>query len=147
MGKIPWRRAWQPTPAFLPGEPHGQRSLVGCSPQGCKEPDSSEQLTHTHPGCWCKSRQVEPEEQTDTQKLPPTRDKVAPQCRQGLFKSKMCVLIGSMWESEFFTLSTFYVKTNSHSRDTVSPLVDDEAIKIQGENKENIFLFWEVKAS
>ena len=28
-GKIPWRRAWQPTPAFLPGESHGQRSLVG----------------------------------------------------------------------------------------------------------------------
>ena len=30
--KIPWRRAWQPTPVFLPGEPHGQRSLVGYSP-------------------------------------------------------------------------------------------------------------------
>ena len=31
--KIPWRRAWQPTPVFLPGESHGQRSLVGCDPQ------------------------------------------------------------------------------------------------------------------
>ena len=30
--KIPWRRPWQPTPAFLPGEPRGQRSLAGCSP-------------------------------------------------------------------------------------------------------------------
>ena len=30
--KIPWRRAWQPTTAFLPGESHGQRSLVGYSP-------------------------------------------------------------------------------------------------------------------
>ena len=30
--KIPWRRAWQPTPVFLPGESHGQRSLVGYSP-------------------------------------------------------------------------------------------------------------------
>jgi len=29
---IPWRRAWQPTPVFLPGESHGQRSLEGCSP-------------------------------------------------------------------------------------------------------------------
>ena len=29
-GKIPWRRAWQPTPVFLPGESHGQRSLAGC---------------------------------------------------------------------------------------------------------------------
>ena len=32
VGKIPWRRAWQPTPVFLPAEPHGQRSLAGCSP-------------------------------------------------------------------------------------------------------------------
>ena len=30
--KIPWRRAWQPTPVFLPGESHGQRSLVGHGP-------------------------------------------------------------------------------------------------------------------
>ena len=29
VGKIPWRRAWQPTPVFLPRESHGQRSLVG----------------------------------------------------------------------------------------------------------------------
>ena len=35
--KIPWRRAQQPTPVFLPGEPHGQRSLVGYSPWGRKE--------------------------------------------------------------------------------------------------------------
>ena len=32
VGKIPWRRAWQPTPVFLPGESHGQRSLVGYRP-------------------------------------------------------------------------------------------------------------------
>ena len=32
VGKIPWRRAWQPTPVFLPGESHGQGSLSGCSP-------------------------------------------------------------------------------------------------------------------
>ena len=31
-GKIPWRRVWQPTPVFLPGESHGQRSLAGYSP-------------------------------------------------------------------------------------------------------------------
>jgi len=31
-GKIPWRRAWQSTPVFLPGKSHGQRSLVGYSP-------------------------------------------------------------------------------------------------------------------
>ena len=32
VGKIPWRRAWQPTPVFLPGKSHGQWSLVGYSP-------------------------------------------------------------------------------------------------------------------
>ena len=42
--KIPWRRKWQPTPVFLPGEPHGWRSLVGYSPWGCKESDRTEQL-------------------------------------------------------------------------------------------------------
>ena len=33
VGKIPWRRKWQPTPVFLPGESHGQRSLAGYSPR------------------------------------------------------------------------------------------------------------------
>ena len=36
VGKIPWRRAWQSTPVFLPGESHGQRSLAGCSLWDCK---------------------------------------------------------------------------------------------------------------
>ena len=36
----------QPAPAFLPGESHGQRSLVGYSPWGHKESDTTEQLTH-----------------------------------------------------------------------------------------------------
>ena len=42
--KIPQRRAWQPTPVFLPGESHGQRSLGGYSPWGSKESDTTEQL-------------------------------------------------------------------------------------------------------
>ena len=42
--KIPWRRKWQPTPLFLPGEFHGQRSLASYSPWGCKESDTTEQL-------------------------------------------------------------------------------------------------------
>ena len=37
--KIPWRRAWQPTPVSLPGQFHGQGSLVGYSPWGCEESD------------------------------------------------------------------------------------------------------------
>jgi len=40
--KIPWRRVWQPTPVFLPGKSHGQRSPEGYSPQGCKESDMTE---------------------------------------------------------------------------------------------------------
>ena len=42
VGKIPWRRAQQPTPGFLPGGSHGQRSLVDYSPWGCKEADRTE---------------------------------------------------------------------------------------------------------
>ena len=42
VGKIPWRRAWQPTPVFLPGKFHEQRSLVGYSPWGHKESDRTE---------------------------------------------------------------------------------------------------------
>ena len=44
MRKIPGRRKWLPTPAFLPGEFHGQRSLVGCNPWGPKESDTTELL-------------------------------------------------------------------------------------------------------
>ena len=42
VGKIPWRRKWQPTPVFLPGESHGRRSLAGYSPQSHKELDTTE---------------------------------------------------------------------------------------------------------
>ena len=47
--KIAWRRAWQPTPGFLPEDSHGQMSLEGCSPWGCKELDTTERLTPTPP--------------------------------------------------------------------------------------------------
>ena len=50
--KIPWRRAWQPTPVFLPGEFHGRRSLAGYSSWGRKESDTTEApehpFTHQH---------------------------------------------------------------------------------------------------
>ena len=45
--KIPWRRKWQPTPVFWPGEFHGQRSLTGYSPWSCEESDTTERLTLT----------------------------------------------------------------------------------------------------
>ena len=42
--KIPWSRKWQPTPVFSPGKSHGQRSLAGYSPWGCKESDMTQRL-------------------------------------------------------------------------------------------------------
>ena len=42
--KILWRRKWQPTPILLPGKFHGRRSIVGYSPWGCKESDTTERL-------------------------------------------------------------------------------------------------------
>ena len=45
LGRSPWRRKWQPTPVFLPGESHGQRSLTGYSSQGHEESDVTK---HTH---------------------------------------------------------------------------------------------------
>ena len=45
VGKIPWRKAWQPTAVFFPGESHAQRSLVGYSPWGRKEADMTERLS------------------------------------------------------------------------------------------------------
>ena len=45
--KIPWRRAWQPTPALLPGESHGQRSPTDYSPQGHTESDVTEVTQRT----------------------------------------------------------------------------------------------------
>ena len=48
VGKIPWRRAKQPTPVFLPGESHGQRSLVGYNPESHKESeDVTKHSTHS----------------------------------------------------------------------------------------------------
>ena len=45
--KIPWRRKWKPTPVFLLGKSHGQGSLEGYSPWGCKESDTTE-CEHAH---------------------------------------------------------------------------------------------------
>ena len=50
-GKVPWRRKWQPTSVFLPGQSHRRRSLASHSPQGCKESDVTEQLNHQHHVC------------------------------------------------------------------------------------------------
>ena len=47
--EIPWRRAWRATPVFLP---HGQRSLVCCSPWSCKESDKTERLSTAKHSAW-----------------------------------------------------------------------------------------------
>ena len=48
VGKIPEGREWLPTPVFLCEEFHGQRSLAGYNPWGCKESDTTERLTLTY---------------------------------------------------------------------------------------------------
>ena len=79
VGKIRQRRKWQPTPVFLPGELHRQRSLAGYSPWGQKQLDMAEQLTHTHNrifslfdpksiSIW--NNKVEPEDPEDQSKGP-----------------------------------------------------------------------------
>ena len=70
VGKIPWRRAEQPTPVFLLGESHGERSLAGYSPQSCKESDMTEvtwHAAHTYP---TECRVPENTNQGETRKLP-----------------------------------------------------------------------------
>ena len=56
--KMPWKRAQQPTPVFLPGESHGQRSLAGYSPYGCKESDKTGVTWHAHTTTWKSERFV-----------------------------------------------------------------------------------------
>ena len=48
VGKILWRRKWQPAPVFLPGKSHGQRSLAGYRPWACKESDMTEWLNNNY---------------------------------------------------------------------------------------------------
>ena len=50
--KIHWRRKWQTTPVFLPGKSHGQRSLVGYHPKGCKESNTTEWLSAPTAAGW-----------------------------------------------------------------------------------------------
>ena len=60
VGEIPWRRAWQPTPVFLPGESHGQRSEMGYySPWGHTQWDMTERLsTQQRHGGWTAGKCV-----------------------------------------------------------------------------------------
>ena len=56
MGSIGyWRRQWHPTPVLLAGKSHGRRNLVGYSPWGCKESDTTERLHFTSLCCTWRS--------------------------------------------------------------------------------------------
>ena len=54
VGKIPWRRKWQPTPVFLLSQSHGQRNLASSSPRGREELDTSEGLIQARSSNWPK---------------------------------------------------------------------------------------------
>ena len=58
VGKISWRRAWQPTPVFLPGESHGQRSLVGYTIHGSRKELDTTEWWRTHSTLLFSSTQV-----------------------------------------------------------------------------------------
>ena len=54
LGRFPWTRTLQPTPVFLPGESHGQSSLVGYSPRGHKESETTERRSRSTAPDWGK---------------------------------------------------------------------------------------------
>ena len=54
VGKILWRRKWQPTPIFLPGKSHGWRSLEGYSPWGLRESETTERLQFQFQSHWSR---------------------------------------------------------------------------------------------
>ena len=70
VGKIPWKTAQQPTPVFFPGEPHGQRSLVGYNLWGCKELD----MTERHDWATKAKKAMAPHSSTLAWKIPWTEE-------------------------------------------------------------------------
>ena len=58
---ITWRRQWHPTPVLLPGESHGRRSLVGCSPWGRRESDTTETIQQQQQQNTCLIRYLQEE--------------------------------------------------------------------------------------
>ena len=71
IGKILWSTEWQPTPVFLPGESHGQRSLEGYSPEGHKKLDMTEVTEHTYTlqNLWDISKKKKNEDNTKRWKI------------------------------------------------------------------------------
>ena len=93
IGKIPWRREWQPTLVFLPGELHRQRNLVGHSPGGHKESDTTEHA-RVHADC-----------RLSKSTLPPLRSQTSPQLQyQGDNSNCFHFLVGAHQERLGFSL-------------------------------------------
>ena len=93
--RFPWRREWQPTAVFLPAQPHGQRSLAGCSPWGRRESDRTEQLG-TSPPLLCKVVLVPPAPQSDS---PPPWVSFPFRSPQSIEQSSQCSIVGSQQSS------------------------------------------------
>ena len=122
-GKIPWRRKWQPTPVFVPGEFHGPRSLAGYSPWGCKESDMTEQGEPPQPGLWalllsslctcfliCKSGQYCSPLQGCTKTVRVEQCLACPECCIGF--SCDCVFI---WKSASFSATHYLLLQSLYS--------------------------------
>ena len=84
--KILWRRKWQPTPALLPGKSHGWRSVVGYSPWGRKESDTTEQL-HIQQGNHLKELHIKIKKNVFKEL---SLSEVYQICTQGLCKPDFC---------------------------------------------------------
>ena len=63
VGKIPWRRKWQPTPVFFLGKSHGQKNLAGYSPLGCQESDTTEHARTHALSVWIGFREAQSSQQ------------------------------------------------------------------------------------
>ena len=68
---LPRRRQWHPTPVLLPGKSHGQRSLVGCSPWGPQESDTTERL-HFHFSLYALEKEMAPHSSVLAWRIPGT---------------------------------------------------------------------------
>ena len=127
VGKIPWRRKWQLIPVFLPGKVHGQRSLSGYSPWGCKESDTTEP---TFQKCgpssfltWLPYGQTQPSNWTELNwwsenAVSAFSFKLAETSFMALYMDRLCQHFECAWEECSFLIlitgyGTFYVGIQS----------------------------------
>ena len=96
VGKIPLRRAWQPTPVFLPGESHGQRSLAGYSPWGRSQ--SQTRLRWLSTAQHVASTGGRPWGEREETGVPPSLPKLIPTCgiKHGLYSLFTFVQAGNL---------------------------------------------------